>query len=106
MFFLHLMNQNYNLEMFQQIAKILLDFVVISGLLYTYFGFNIQSSWSYVIVILVLVAIETTLLYNMSRLRSTQFMCWVFIQVIGVAISMIFFVWNGPKFQNFLLRSS
>ena len=105
-FFLHLLNQNYNLETFQQVAKVLLDFVVIAGLLYTYFGFNIQSAWGYAGVILALVAIEATLLYHMSRLRSTQFTCWLLIQVTGVAISMVFFVWNGPKFQNFLLRES
>ena len=28
------------------------------------------------------------------------------IQIIGIAVSMIFFIINGPKFRNFLLRSS
>ena len=28
------------------------------------------------------------------------------IQIVGIGISMIFFILNGPKFQNFLLRSS
>ena len=33
-------------------------------------------------------------------------MIFLFIQIIGIAFSMIFFILNGPKFENFLLRSS
>ena len=83
----------------------MLDFVIIAGLLYNFFGFSIQSSWSYVVVILVVLAIEGALLYNMSRLKPTTFMCWVAIQVMGIVFSILFFIWNGRP-QNFLLRES
>ena len=72
--------------------------MVISGILYSYIGFEISVSWAYILVVAALGAVETLLLYNMSRLRSTQFTCWVLVQVVGIAISMVFFVWNGPKF--------
>jgi hypothetical protein len=42
----------------------------------------------------------------MRRLTSQGIMIFLVIQIIGIAFSMVFFILNGPKFQNFLLRSS
>ena len=46
------------------------------------------------------------LLYYMRRLTSQGIMVFLIVQIIGIMFSMVFFILNGPKFQNFLLRAS
>lgn len=103
--FLHsLLKQNYNLEVFQLVSKSIVDLVIIECLVYTYFGQD--SYYIYFGVLFGYAAVEAALLYYMRRLTSQGIMVFLFIQIVGIAISMVFFILNGPKFQNFLLRSS
>ena len=53
-----------------------------------------------------LATLMLAILYYMRRLTSNGIMVFLVIQIIGIGVSMVFFILNGPKFQNFLLRSS
>lgn len=103
--FLHsLLKQNYSLEVFQLVSKSIIDIIIIECLVYTFFGSD--SYYIYVGVFLAQASFEAALLYYMRRLTSQGIMMFLVIQIIGIAFSMVFFILNGPKFQNFLLRSS
>ena len=72
--------------------------------MYTFFGSD--SYYIYVGVFAGLATLILALLYYMRRLTSNGIMVFLVIQIIGIGVSMVFFILNGPKFQNFLLRSS
>ena len=60
----------------------------------------------YVIVVIVVLFIEGGILYNINRIINNYFMLWVVVQAFGILITMIFFFFNGPKFQYLLLKNS
>ena len=73
-------------------------------LVYTFFGSD--EYYIYITVLLAYATLEAALLYYMKRLTSQGIMVFLVIQIIGIAFSMVFFILNGPRFQNFLLRES
>ena len=42
----------------------------------------------------------------MKKLTKKSIMCFLIVQIIGIGFSMLFFILNGPGFQNFLMRSA
>ena len=72
--------------------------------MYTFLGTN--DYYIYICVIVGQVTLTVALLCFMHKLTSQGVMIFLVIQIIGIAISMVFFLMNGPKFRNFLLRSS
>ena len=85
-------------------SKAIVDLIIIECLVYTFFGSD--SYYIYVGVFFAQATFEACLLYYMRRLTSQGIMMFLVIQILGIALSMVFFILNGPKFQNFLLRSS
>lgn len=103
--FLHsLLKENYSLEVFQLVSKQIIDLIIIECLVFTFFGSD--SYYIYIGVFVGMATLIVALLYYMRRLTSNGIMIFLVIQIIGIGISMVFFILNGPKFQNFLLRSS
>ena len=103
--FLHqLLKQNYSLEVFQLVSKSIVDLVIMECLVYTFFGSD--QYYIYITVLLAYATLEAALLYYMKRLTSQGIMVFLVIQIIGITFSMVFFILNGPRFQNFLLRES
>ena len=72
--------------------------------MYTFLGTN--DYYIYICVIVGQVTLTVALLCFIHKLTSQGIMIFLVIQIIGIAISMVFFLMNGPKFRNFLLRSS
>ena len=99
-----LLKQNYSLEVFQLVSKSIIDLIIIECLVYTYTG--IDNYYVYIGAFGAQFFLELGLLYYMRRLASQGIMIFLLIQIIGIAVSMVFFILNGPKFQNFLLRPS
>lgn len=85
-------------------SKSIIDLIIIECLVYTFFGED--SYMIYIGVFFAQAAVEAGILYYMKRLTSQGIMVFLVIQIIGIATSMVFFILNGPKFQNFLIRSS
>jgi len=86
------------------VSKSLTDLIIIECLAYTFIGSD--SYYIYICVFLGQAILTAALLYYMHKLTPQSVMTYLVIQVIGIAASMVFFILNGPKFRNFLLRSS
>ena len=85
-------------------SKSFIDLIIIECLVYTFLGTD--NIYIYICVLLGQATLTVALLCYMRRLTSQGVMIFLMIQIIGIAVSMIFFIINGPKFRNFLLRSS
>lgn len=99
-----LLQQNYSLEVFLLVTKCIFDLIICLMLVYTYVGG--QQYYIYILVLLFFVGTETGLLYFLQQLAAASINWYLMVQIGGIALSMVLFILNGPKFQNFLLRSS
>ena len=77
---------------------------MIEGIVYTYIGASLYGVYALTfVVVLVLHGLGLLVLTRRGPLGMPG---WVFLQVLSLLVSILCFIWSGPRYQNLLVRDS